>query len=539
MYYLNMEQVRAVRFVSFFFDSTKISDDLYGGEIFNELLRGKELCANTHRVIISQGDLLDNQGRAIINLSSVVVNDDLLTVTIHQAPHSHIAVVAIEDINTDVAKLIDTRFSSNLDYYLGMTSIDPSSTCGNRQFWKSLVRSLSIEKDLVTLFCTEQEMDRYVEKNIALDNDNIVQSDEQYNPDSSNELGEYPQTRQSSAISNPEQREMVLKKYESVRQPLELNFALVKEVELSGVQIWNSIEFINKAAIRERPGTPASPVPPPSTPNDIFMSLYLASQGVERLLKICVELIVNNSLDCEFYDQAENLLKSHRHVSLLDFVCRHTNQESTRAYRHLTNQLQQFYNNVRYSRYKESVVNDPEIRLIWSFAERRNNDIGRLKHRYATELGELSHFLYRIIDEQSHELSIFVYELAYSSTAIYVFTGEDPDLLNKLEEIEYAKKELLWYLIRNGVRLPISVALQDAASFEFDPADINDFISDLLEPQNSNINLLNNVQSMDMPDDSDLDESRIEEARRRRKETIGYIGDPSIHFEEETDCETS
>lgn len=120
---------------------------------------------------------------------------------------------------------------------------------------------------------------------------------------------------------------------------------------------------------------------------------------------------------------------------------------------------------------------------------------------------------------------------------MYVFNARDPDLLENLEEIQYAEKELLWYLIQNGDRLPISSALRNVPAFEFDPADIPSYITDLVEPQNSNIDLLNAAQGLDLPEDENLEEE-LEKARHKRQETINLNGSPNFHPDEVDDSET-
>lgn len=84
-------------------------------------------------------------------------------------------------------------------------------------------------------------------------------------------------TRQSSFIKSIDQLEEIDGKGDSDRGIMEMNFALVKELGISGVEIWKAVEDINRVYIAKE-GKFAST-------DYIFTSLYQASQGFERILK--------------------------------------------------------------------------------------------------------------------------------------------------------------------------------------------------------------------------------------------------------------
>lgn len=62
-----------------------------------------------------------------------------------------------------------------------------------------------------------------------------------------------------------------------------MNFSLVKEVEIAGVQIWKAIEDINRVYIPKKENA--------IVVDYLFTSWYQAAQGIERLFKILIELM--------------------------------------------------------------------------------------------------------------------------------------------------------------------------------------------------------------------------------------------------------
>lgn len=119
-------------------------------------------------------------------------------------------------------------------------------------------------------------------------------------------------TRQSSFIQSIEQLEFVDGKSDMDRGILEMNFALVQEVNIAGVQIWKAIEDIERPYITKTGNGY-------SATEYIFTSMYQAAQGIERLLKIIIELILYRKDDSNNQNVRE-LLLGHNHPAMFKYI---------------------------------------------------------------------------------------------------------------------------------------------------------------------------------------------------------------------------
>lgn len=421
--------------ITFLFNIKKIKDSFYGNVAFENIIKGKELLNNENKVIISDGDIFDRE--FYNDVSPFIIRDKLCTINKNE---NDIYAILIEDITINNAKKIDERMKKNFSAYLGMTSVDISSTDKRKQFWKKLVRYCSLEENVITYFGSKKMgFDTIVAKkfNLKINYDNFER-------ESDNKI--LFSTRQSSFITKAEQLEIKEGKNDSDRGLLEMNFSLVKEVEIAGVLIWKSIEDINKVYLQKKE-------------NDVivdylFTSLYQASQGIERLFKILIQLI-EYEMNLDDKKRIEELLLSHNHIGMYQFISEYQDLKFNENENKFITLISNFYNKIRYHRFRYSENNIPELKLLQNFGNniKEENFNEEIKHKYGKSLGKISHSLYECISKISRKLNIFVEELYSFSVAKFVFWKniKNFDLYEILKEIEISKKELIWYLLNIDV----------------------------------------------------------------------------------------
>lgn len=274
--------------ITLLFDSGKIDDCCYGNVVFENIVKGKEITYNSHKIILSMGDVLNNS--IYDDITPFIIRDELCTITRSNQRYSNtLFAILLEDVEEQIAINIDTRLKSEFPAYIGMTSINIKSSDMRKQFWKSLIRTLSIESETITYFGLEEEgvffdYQTIQDMGFRINFDGFPDEYYCYNKDN------LFSTRQSTFIQTLAQLELLDGRSDSDRGIVEMNYSLVKEVEISGVQLWKAIEDISHAYI-------------PKEQNEcmvidyIFTSLYQASQGLERLLKIIIELLMYNNTD--------------------------------------------------------------------------------------------------------------------------------------------------------------------------------------------------------------------------------------------------
>ena len=451
--------------VTFLFNIKKIKDSFYRNVAFENIIKGKELLNNENKVIISDGDIFDRE--FYNDVSPFIIRDKLCTINKNDISYKNendIYAILIEDITINNAKKIDERMKKEFSAYLGMTSVNVNSTDKRKQFWKKLVRYCSLEENVITYFGSEEMgFDTIIAEkfNLKINYDNFER-------ESDNKI--LFSTRQSSFITKAEQLEIKEGKNDSDRGLLEMNFSLVKEVEIAGVLIWKSIEDINKVELFKREDYVIV--------DYLFTSLYQASQGIERLFKILIQLI-EYDMNLDDKKRIEDLLLSHNHIGMYQFISEYQKLNFNENENKFIKLISDFYNKIRYHRFRYSENNIPELKLLQDFGNNitDENFNEKIKHKYGKTLGKISFLLYKYISEVSGKLNIFLTELNSSSVARLVFWNDikNYDLYEVLKKIEISKKELIWYLL--NMKIPKN---KDIEVLPFDPYDIEDYIKELI-----------------------------------------------------------
>lgn len=416
--------------IALIFDSGKISDGFYGDTIFENIIKEKEVVSNRRKIIFSISDIFDKN--IYSDISPFIIRDELCTISREQERYENILfAVLLEDIDKAIATNIDLRLKEEFTPYIGMTSIDSNSTDSRKQFWKHLVRRFSIEAETITCFGSEEEGFGY--RGTAEQYGFRVN----YDGFSDDGDGNLFSTRQSTFIQTMEQLELIDGKSDLDRGILEMNFALVQEVNIAGVQIWKAIEDIDHPYIAKKGNRFIST-------EYIFTSIYQAAQGIERLLKIIIELILYSNDDSN-NGKVRKLLLGHNHPAMFKYIADNAEISLNKDCNRLLNTLYKFYANARYHRFSYHNSNALELELIQEFGhdidESSFNE--QVKKLYGKALGQTAQTLYKLIEALSTELNIYVYELNAETAARLSLKDYYGDNLYKtLLKVKQSKKEL-------------------------------------------------------------------------------------------------
>lgn len=472
--------------VAYIFDSGKFETYSYGKAAIGMIVKGKELQKNQYKIIVSVGDVLDRD--ICVDISPYVIFDDLCSIYRESSLNPKSTeqtcncvkqigmkdfpfVVILEDVEKEIVQNIDVRLQRECKAYIGVTTINTESVDQRKQFWKNTIRAFSLEWKMCTVF-DEMENGFAYEEEVREAGYKIQFDGFGLDIDTDSRISMFS-TRQSSFIQNLEQLEFIDGDNDSDRGILKMNFALVKEVEIAGVQIWKAIEDINRVYLTKDCKT--------ITVDYIFTSFYQAAQGTERLLKILVELVSYIDKNNE-KRKTDELLHSHSHIALIDYLERKNVIKHDKSCRKLLDTLANFYNHVRYSRYIDSSDDELELSLLNEFGStlKKENYNDEFKKLYGKILGKTSRMMYKAIDDLSSKLGIYVSELNTSSVACIVFWDSyQENIYKSLLELEGAKKEILWYLIDNGKQIKDNYP-EAISSLSFDSFGINDFITEMI-----------------------------------------------------------
>lgn len=533
----NIEKSFAKMMIALFFDSGSIDDTSYGGVVFNVILKGKELQNNSVPVIISVGDIFEDSYQ---DISPYVVKNSNCTIdftnnenytNFKDWPYCWI----IEDIDYTNATTLDSRLKKELPQaYKGLSSIDTSSTDSKKQFWKHLIRLFSINRNIITVFGLKENGFGYREYCETLDLQVLFDEKSDFE---GYETDIIPEGRASSFVYRYSDIETVEGKNDVERSLLEMNFSLVKEVSISGVFIWKAIEDIEKIHLPETDSFPY-------ITDHLFTSLYQASQGVERLQKIIIELAnYKDKIPFTEHKKLEELLMSHNHIGLNDWIIENTKSSKlSHSCNKLFILLKDFYNIGRYYRFSRNTDSKFESTIFRLFGSGCNKDnfLDEIKHLYGKALGEVSNFYYGIIKNICFKMNIYVYEISSTSPAYIVFMNSIPkhDLYEIYLRINNAKKEVFWWLVKNSKTAKLEKIFGEFSALEFDPAMIPHYLDEIIVNRYGSSELYDEVDQLY----DDLFQKDKENAKERLNIIDVIIANPNVHFdweEEDEDPEES
>ena len=480
--------------IAFFFDSGRLENCFYGGVVFEHIFKhGNELTNNKKKMIVSLGDVFgDFSRRAVTDISPFLILDDVCSVDVENSMHRSLKdwpyVFVIEDIELSLARILDKRLKNELpESYLGMTKINTKSTDKSKQFWKFLIRDFSVFEKTITVFSNKDAGFGFAWCVMECGFNTIFDEDmnDFYEDDSI-----LPETRQSSYVKTyADLREVEvenIKNQDLDRNILDINFQLRLEFQIAGTLIWKSIEDINKTF---KPMGLENIHPA----EYLFSSLYQASQGIERMQKSLIEIIIYNQRNTDYEKQKiKELLLSHNHNALHDFIVKKQGIKTKSSHNKLLLMLNNFYNNYRYARY--STDNKDifgETKIFRKFGEDHNiqwdnEDYGyweKVKTVFGSAVGGLSRKYWKILNDFCSKLHIFAYELDNDSPANFTFLTETPknNLYTLLLRFERYKKEVIWKLIQDGKGSSLFKGFINIPAIDIDESLINSYIFDIIK----------------------------------------------------------
>ena len=472
--------------VAFIFDSGRLDSNFYGEVVFEHMMSGMEITKNPYKIIVSLGDILVS--RRYVDIEPYVLNNDFCTVDFDSLDRAmpfqdYPFCWVMEDVCKDTALEIDQRLRKELVGYVGITEVDLSDESINRQFWKDMIRSFAIEGNNITVFQNPEFSDRFMYEECAKKLGYQVD----YAPETESCGIEDLSILQSSFVKNETERRIKRSnkgKSGVDRDLMDMNFSLNRELQIAGSLIWKSVVEICRINFFKESWEPP-------LVEDSFFTLYHAAQGVERLQKIVVELISKkHHIKQEEKKRINDLLLTHNHCALNAWIEGYENIHFSSNSKKLFNILQEFYNNTRYFRYSDDLDHKglvPEYHLLKELGiAYKNEDYDfYIKNLFGKALGEIAHVYFNLLRGLCESLNIYVYELHAFSSATIVFYRQQPvNLYKECRNRQQEKKELLYWLIRHGMKYPFCKYAETEA-IDFDPLEINSYLIDLINnPEN-------------------------------------------------------
>lgn len=435
---------------AFIFDSGKFDSSFYGEIVFEEIVCGGELIKNPFKIVVSLGDLFFSQ--KIIDIEPYVYNDQYCTIDFQQMKNYEFSDYpycwVIEDILPSLAVLIDKRLRNSVDAYIGLARIEINNSSRRQQFWKNLIRSFAVEKNIIISFNSIEEGAFSYQKK-AKEYGYEINYDILDVLDNSN-------FRKSSHVKTEKDLEIISPKNRDInRDIMSLNFSIREEVQISGALIWKSINALEKVYFEKTSINTSFCVEYP------FLTLYLASQGVERIQKSLIELICKNKhINESEKDEVYKLLMSHSHNILNEWIEKNVDIKISRNGRKLLNILSSFYNTTRYARYNDDNYLDsttPELDLLMKLRDKDSKSNENIKSNFGKYLGEICIKYYCMFIDLCRELGIYSYELDPNSSANLVCFYKKEKKHNLYEEYknkQLSKKEILYWLLKEPNKYP-------------------------------------------------------------------------------------
>ena len=285
--------------------------------------------------------------------------------------------------------------------------------------------------------------------------------------------------RQSNLVKTEKDLEIVFTNAKEINRDLTpLNFSLREEFQIAGTLIWKSIHSLDKISFE----------------NDIFqqynlaeypfMTLYFASQGIERIQKSLIELICKNKhIQDSDNSKVYELLMSHSHKDLNDWIESNSNIKLKKSCKKLLTILSDFYNTIRYVRYKDEAYlksKTPELDLLRKLIETEKISNKAIKTKFGKYLWEITNQYNEECNRICHELGIYTYELDNQSSANFVYTKIKPqNLYTRYKIIHQYKKEVIYWIMKNGIEYP-KYKCCNLDTVEFDPGMVDEYINEII-----------------------------------------------------------
>ena len=260
----------------FIFDSGKLGSSFYGEVVFENMINGGELSDNSDAIIVSLGNIFINH--RYIDIEPYVIKDEFCTLDFDDLlGQNHFTDLPfcwiVENLSSEIAYAIDRRLKEALEGYVGLSRVDKSSTLERRQFWKYAVKKFSLHGNTITSFQDPLLVGEFVHSEIATQLGYTIKYVPQFDDDQDDEEKVNIQNKGTEQAKDID------------RDLLTLSFSIRQELQISGVLLWKSISALNKIHFNADGYTNTHLIEYP------FLTLYFASQGIERIQKAIVELV--------------------------------------------------------------------------------------------------------------------------------------------------------------------------------------------------------------------------------------------------------
>ena len=440
-------------YFSFIFDS---GDKQYSHinifEILCSFLSNED---HSTKIQISHGDLLSDC--RIVDIEPYINRNEMCTIDQKPQFKDWPYFVCLYGITSEQKKKIDLLFRDKFGYK-GCSNIEIKTKIKTKKIWKApLIHDIEVEKDDVYFYSFFEQEDHPFE-----------QLFKKYN---------FKTHYMLDNLKLPFKQEDTSKEnYLLVQHFFAMGYRLNIEVRIAGGLIWDSIE---KLANLSYFSTVVIPECEPPHAEDAYMCIYNASQGIERLQKVLIELLLRrDNCNLENEENMYDLLMSHSHIKMNDFLKTKINIDLNR-YNKLNDALSKFYNEIRYNNYSiESQYSRTFFfDILFSFSANIKNkdsisiaELESFKTAFAKVLGDYACLLYDEIREVSELLGNYTYELDDSKSTI-VFNKGDLNLYELYKRYQNSKKEVLYALAINGAAL-----IPDTIKESFEPLNFDDSI---------------------------------------------------------------
>ena len=517
---------------AFIFDSGRLGSGLYGDVVFNAMLSGKEITKNKTQTTIYSGDI--SICKRFIDIEPYIVNDEFCTIDFDETyqekdfkdfPFCWV----VEDLEHEIASLIDVRLKKDVKGYVGLSKIDLSSTDTRKQFWRELPKDFSIYKntivcfqdpDVTDVFCYWESAEKL---GFKVKYDKYAEYQEEFN--------DY--TRYKTGDAND-------KKLEKIdRDLMSLNFSLCRELQIAGSLIWKSINDIDKVCFNLFDLTSLDKENKKQDNTYLleysFFTLYHVAQGIERLQKIIVELIYKkHHLKSNEKNTVSDLLYHHNHLRLNNWINNKENISLSSNCEIIFNIAQKFYNKLRYARFSDSNEknnNCPEFILLQDLGDPKSDNFDySIKKNFGKLVGEIAHVYFDLVRKLSRNLNIHAYELESDSSATIVFYQDSKNLYEELEHRRQAKKELLYWIMSKAKKNK-RYKLIKVKPLNLDEALIDDYLLELIKNPEDGSELIDTVNALY----DELCSENKQEWQSRVELIDTLIANPSCRLKDEED----
>lgn len=297
------------------------------------------------------------------------------------------------------------------------------------------------------------------------------------------------------------------------------NFNLGTELQISGSLIYNGLYIFDEMESFH-------------FEEEIFEFLYNISVGLERLIKIAIILTTHDKINSK-QDLFEERIKTHNHKKLMEMIRKYNKVNLGKQHFDFLDLLENFYHNMRYDRFSlDNVRNyDKEKKYFESFLSKHlgvkishkenmfitNLNNCTIKTKIGKLIGKITTQLYDIIQQESHRLNIYTYEIRFNTKAYKIFIREEFDFI---KEHTY-EKEMLVFLMNIKTQHEIKEVIQDIEPLNFDNALIPYYIKHF-RSQLKKLEVLDEIEAL--YDDLEID-------LNARQKLLKFLDDDSITFE--------